>query len=201
MVILETGCLKFHCFSVIFLNKMRGDQRFLGKHTQSGSRYFSFICFHLFHPVELICPHRSTTNPILFRLIPTQNSHLNPLFSDHFMNSQFFAARPRKIRRPSWAMATTTAGTPGSTAWPCSLDEENTPPNGLAPWCRRPPYLGVPVERGREREREKRERVHSLNDALCVRLTRTLKDTEPFPTLFKSSLQEDLPNVNIEFCR
>ena len=60
------------------------------------------------------------------------------------------------------------------------------------------PLFGVPVERGRERERE---RVHSLNDALCVRLTRTLKDTEPFPTLFKSSLQEDLPNVNIEFCR
>ena len=89
MVILETGCFKFHCFSVIFLNKMRGNQWFLGKHTQSGSRYFSFLCFfYLFHPVELICPHRSTTNPILFRLIPTQNSHLNPLFCDHFMNSQ-----------------------------------------------------------------------------------------------------------------
>ena len=25
--------------------------------------------------------------------------------------------------------------------------------NGLAPWCRRPPYLGGPVERGRETER------------------------------------------------
>ena len=62
-----------------------------------------------------------------------------------------------------------------------------------------PLFGGSCRERG-ERERE-RERVHSLNDALCVRLTRTLKDTEPFPTLFKSSLQEDLPNVNIEFCR
>ena len=84
----------FLSFSLIKWGEISGF--WANTHAQSGSRYFSFLCFHLFHPVELICPHRSTTNPILFLLIPTQNSHLNPLFSDHFMNSQFFAARPQK---------------------------------------------------------------------------------------------------------
>ena len=32
---------------------------------------------------------------------------------------------PQRPRRPRWGMATTTAGTPGSTAWLCRLEWEN----------------------------------------------------------------------------
>jgi hypothetical protein len=57
-------------------------------------------------------------------------------------------------------------------------------------------FLGILVVLKRNPLVWPRLRIVHRNDALCFRLTRTLKDTEPLPTLFKSSLQDLTSTLN-----